>query len=79
MLDLGFEREMNECLELIKKKTPQNFVADPSNFHSDKIRVNFVSATLSAKVETLGAKLMSSYETVGFGGNENQKIDMAAD
>jgi superfamily II DNA/RNA helicase len=70
MLDMGFEREMDQCLSLIKKKVPDSFVADPLNFHSEKIRVNFVSATLSAKVETLGAKLMSSYETVGFG-NDN--------
>jgi len=25
MLDLGFEKEMNQCLELIKQKSPGNF------------------------------------------------------
>jgi len=35
-------------------------------FHSSKLHVNFVSATLSRKVELLGAKLMKDYKTVGF-------------
>jgi len=26
MLDLGFEREMNQCLDLIKKKCPAKFI-----------------------------------------------------
>jgi len=30
------------------------------------LKVNFVSATLSKKVEALGAKLMASYVTAGF-------------
>ena len=30
------------------------------------LRVNFVSATMSQRVEALGSKLMASYETVGF-------------
>jgi ATP-dependent RNA helicase DDX31/DBP7 len=68
MLDLGFEREMNKCLSLIKKKCIQKYkqptVSD--NYWSDQIKVNFVSATLNQKIEALGAKLMESYATVGF-------------
>ena len=31
MLDLGFEREMNQCLDLIKQKSPARFIPnDPS-------------------------------------------------
>jgi hypothetical protein len=37
------------------------------NYWSDKIKVNFISATLSPKIETLGSKLMENYVTVGFG------------
>jgi len=35
-------------------------------YHSDVLRVNFVSATLSKRVELLGAKMMKDYKTVGF-------------
>jgi hypothetical protein len=46
-------------------------------FHSDVLRVNFVSATLSKKVELLGAKMMKDYKTVGFDLDENVDQDMA--
>jgi superfamily II DNA/RNA helicase len=68
MLDMGFDREMSKCLKLIKKKVLHKYkqpeVSD--NYWSDQIKVNFVSATLSKRVETLGAKLMEKYVTVGF-------------
>ena len=68
MLDLGFEREMNQCLSLIKKKCIDKFKQPDvaNNFWSDKIKVNFVSATLNSKIELLGKKLMENYVTVGF-------------
>lgn len=51
MLDMGFEREMNACLEKIRKRIPEKFVgAAPETFHSDSIHINFISATLSQKV-----------------------------
>lgn len=50
MLDMGFEKEMNECLTLIKKRCPDKFTIETDLFHSEKIKMNFVSATLSAKV-----------------------------
>jgi ATP-dependent RNA helicase DDX31/DBP7 len=71
MLDLGFEKEMNQCLDLIKKKTPHNFLPDTEElptdkedrlkaqqFHSAHLKINFVSATMNPKVETLGKRLM---------------------
>ena len=69
MLDLGFEREMNQCLQLIKQKCITKFKQPEikGNYWSDQIKVNFVSATLNQKIETLGAKLMENYATVGFG------------
>lgn len=58
---------MNECLQIIKKKVPNKFVDRvDSNFWSDTIRVNFVSATLNRQIEALGSKLMREYERVGF-------------
>jgi len=33
------------------------------------MKVNFVSATLSKRVEELGSKIMEKYVTVGFGEN----------
>ena len=68
IIDQGFEREMNQCLSLIKKKCISKFkkpeIAD--NYWSDQIKVNFVSATLNSKIEALGHKLMENYVTVGF-------------
>lgn len=53
-------------MEMLKKRCPEKFTLEKDLFHSDLLRVNFVSATLSRKVELLGAKLMKEYETVGF-------------
>jgi ATP-dependent RNA helicase DDX31/DBP7 len=68
MLDFGFEREMNACLQEIKKRVPRRFLTPVTddNFWSNEIKVNFVSATLNGKIEELGKKLMQSYEKVGF-------------
>ena len=81
MLDLGFEREMNKCLSIIKKKCIDKFkkpdVSD--NYWSDKIKINFVSATLNQKIELLGQKLMENYTTVGFDGtNLSQEQELLA-
>lgn len=56
MLDMGFEREMNKCLQLIKKKCIDKFKQPTviDNYWSDQIKVNFVSATLTPKIEALG-------------------------
>ena len=78
MLDLGFEREMNKCLKLIKEKAADKFLkpaategqkdgeATGETYWSDSIKVNFVSATMNHQVEALGNKLMQSYVKVGF-------------
>ena len=62
MLDMGFEREMDACLALIKKRCKEKFTPEPGTFHSESIKINFISATLSSKVQALGAKLMWSYK-----------------
>lgn len=61
MLDMGFEKEMNACLDLIKKRCADKFSPEPGTFHSEKLKINFISATLSSKVQALGAKLMKTY------------------
>jgi len=63
---MGFEREMTQCMEQLKKRCPEKFTEEKDLFHSDVLRVNFVSATLSQKVEMLGAKMMKEHKTVGF-------------
>ncbi len=66
MLDMGFEKEMNECLSLIKSRCKDKFTSDAGLYHSESIKMNFISATLSSKVQALGAKLMKSFKSVGF-------------
>lgn len=63
---MGFEREMTQCLEYLKKRCPEKFTAEKDLYHSEILRLVFISATLSEKVESLGAKLMKNYITVGF-------------
>ena len=82
MLDMGFEREMNECLSLIKRRCKAKFTNEAGLYHSDQISINFISATLSSKVQALGAKLMSSFKSVGFSSEsslnspgKNDKLD----
>jgi len=76
MLDMGFEREMDECLSMIKKRAPSKFCSDEEStkFISDSIRVNLVSATISSKLQALGSKLMKDYKTAGFGLNTNESV-----
>jgi len=45
MLDMGFEKEMNQCLDIIKKKSRGRF--DPDSFRSKELKINFVSATMN--------------------------------
>jgi len=59
-------------MEHLKKRCPEKFTPEKDLFHSDVLRVNFVSATLSQKVEMLGAKMMKEYKTVGF---DNEAVD----
>jgi ATP-dependent RNA helicase DDX31/DBP7 len=70
ILDMGFEKDMNECLEIIRQKSPNNFIplkeGEETHFLSDTIKVNLVSATMSPGVDLLGAKLMKEYVKVGF-------------
>jgi superfamily II DNA/RNA helicase len=74
---MGFEKEMTQCMEALKKRCPEKFTQEKDLFHSDVLRVSFVSATLSKKVELLGAKMMKNYKTVGFDLDENVDQDMA--
>ena len=69
---MGFEREMDACLTLIKRRSNGKFSPQPGTFYSDHLKINFISATLSAKVVALGAKLMESYESVGFVDNKKK-------
>jgi hypothetical protein len=39
------------------------------------MRINFVSATMNPKVETLGKRLMEDYIKVGFEDNSNKEYD----
>jgi superfamily II DNA/RNA helicase len=75
---MGFEKEMTSCLEEIKKRCPEKFTAEKDLYHSESLRINFVSATLSRRVELLGAKMMKDYKTVGFDAQtESPDQDMA--
>ena len=51
---------------MIKKRCADKFTKELNLFHSDSIKINFVSATLSPKIEQLGSKLMKDYVKVGF-------------
>lgn len=77
ILDMGFEREMTECLQSIKHKCPQIFIKDQpedSYIVSKSCKVNLVSATLGDKINTLSTKLMRNEIRVGFENNEEKKI-----
>ncbi len=41
-------------------------MSDENLFWSNKLKINFVSATMNPRVETLGKKLMENYVKVGF-------------
>lgn len=41
-------------------------MSDDDLFWSDNLKINFVSATMNPRVETLGKKLMENYVKVGF-------------
>lgn len=50
-------------------------MSDENLFWSNKLKINFVSATMNPKVESLGKKLMESYVKVGFDSNNLLSIN----
>jgi ATP-dependent RNA helicase DDX31/DBP7 len=58
ILDMGFEKEMMECLDIIRKKAPARFNPldenGPKNYWSKHLKVNLVSATTSPNIDALG-------------------------
>lgn len=60
-------------MQQIKKRCADKFKnTDENNFHSDSIKINFVSATLNQKIESLGSKLMESYVKIGFDASSSE-------
>lgn len=49
-------------------------MSDENLFWSNNVKINFVSATMNPKIETLGKKLMENYIKVGFE-DDYQKIN----
>jgi len=43
---MGFEKEMTQCMEALKKRCPEKFTQEKDLFHSDILRVNFVSNSI---------------------------------
>lgn len=76
ILDMGFEREMTQCLQGLKLKASNLFVQnqEPNNFLTNhKVKVNLVSATLGKKVNNLSNKLMKNEIRVGFDTKNDEK------
>ena len=59
---MGFEKEMNSCMQIIREKCPQ-FTGEE---YYSKCRVSFISATMSREVTGFGYKLMADSVKVGF-------------
>lgn len=55
MLDLGFEREMSECLNYIKSKNRTLYVHQANFETKDTVKTILVSATLTHKIESLAS------------------------
>lgn len=75
ILDMGFEKDMTQCLQGLKKKSPNLFIKDQdadSFITTPRVKVNLVSATLGKKVNNLSTKLMKDETRVGFETTENE-------
>lgn len=66
MLDLGFEREMSECLNYIKGKNRSLYVHQANFETKDYVKTVLVSATLTHRIENLASQLMKNEQRVGF-------------
>lgn len=69
ILDMGFEKEMTQCLQGLKRKSPRLFESNQDEdcfYTSNNMKVNLVSATLGKKVNNLSEKLMRNEVRVGF-------------
>jgi ATP-dependent RNA helicase DDX31/DBP7 len=76
ILDLGFEKEMTECLQGIKYKCPGIFdhsQPEDSFIVNPNCKVNLVSATLGNKISSLSARLMKNEIRVGFEVSKEQE------
>lgn len=69
ILDMGFEKEMTECLQGLKYRNSSLFIpgqAEDQFLTNHDVKVNLVSATLGAKINNLSQKLMKNETRVGF-------------
>lgn len=71
MFDLGFEREMTECLNFIKSKNRSLYIHQANFQTKDHVKTVLVSATLSQKIENLASQLMTNEKRVGFDVDEH--------
>jgi len=77
ILDMGFEREMTECLKAMKQKASHLFIKDQDDnsfITTQHVKVNLVSATLGKKVNKLSMKLIQREVRVGFDNADEDKI-----
>jgi ATP-dependent RNA helicase DDX31/DBP7 len=69
ILDMGFEKEMTECLMQLKYKNRRMFLPtckDDEFLTTDRVKITLVSATLGSKINKLSQKLMVNETRVGF-------------
>jgi ATP-dependent RNA helicase DDX31/DBP7 len=80
ILDLGFEREMKDCMNLIKSKNRTLYKHQAELKTKDTVHVILVSATLDHKIEALSKELMDEEIRVGFDINQSadDKLDLSS-
>lgn len=68
---MGFEKDVSECLSLIKSKmripqVSEHYSSLKEDLCFTNVIINLISATLSKKVQNLSLTLTKDYKTVGF-------------
>lgn len=78
ILDLGFEREMKECLDFIKSKNRSIYIDQKTYQTNPSVHVALVSATLGRKIDALSKMIMVGEKRVGFDmETTNEELDLA--
>lgn len=77
LLDMGFEKDIKECLKIVTEKSTRKDYEDIESFK--KLKVFLLSATIDNRTRKLTSFIMKGYKSVGFQKDKDKKKDKTID
>lgn len=71
LLDMGFEKDIKECLRIVCTKSANKEFTDVESFK--KFKIFLLSATIDSKIRAMTSFLMKGFKSVGFKSEKEKK------